>query len=126
MRYRLMYVLVARWRCKDASRRRDREPALPHHSSSTRSSLALKLFQRSALVGGSHPSLSARQLTLAHRVHFRERRVSEMEKDVVCGMDVDPSRAPASSQYKGKTYYFCCNQCKTAFDANPEQFATLT
>ena len=45
-----------------------------------------------------------------------------MEKDVVCGMEVDPASAPASSQYNGKTYYFCCKECKNKFDANPTQF----
>ena len=30
-----------------------------------------------------------------------------MEKDVVCGMQVDPAKAAGSSQYNGKTYYFC-------------------
>lgn len=46
-----------------------------------------------------------------------------MEKDVVCGMQVDPTKAAGSSQYKGKTYYFCSNGCKAKFDANPGQFA---
>ena len=27
-----------------------------------------------------------------------------MEKDVVCGMQVDPAKAAGSSQYNGKTY----------------------
>ena len=46
-----------------------------------------------------------------------------MEKDVVCGMQVDPAKAAGSSQYKGKNYYFCSAGCKAKFDANPEQFA---
>ncbi len=46
-----------------------------------------------------------------------------MEKDVVCGMQVDPAKAAGSSQDKGKTYYFCSAGCKAKFDANPEQFA---
>ena len=45
-----------------------------------------------------------------------------MEKDVVCGMQVDPAKAAGSSQYAGKTYYFCSNSCKTKFDANPGQY----
>ena len=45
-----------------------------------------------------------------------------MEKDVVCGMQVDPAKAAGSSQYSGKTYYFCSNSCKTKFDANPGQY----
>lgn len=46
-----------------------------------------------------------------------------METDVVCGMQVDPARAARTSEYQGKTYYFCSKSCKTKFDANPEQFA---
>jgi P-type Cu+ transporter len=46
-----------------------------------------------------------------------------MEKDVVCGMQVDPQHAAASTQHNGKTYYFCSVGCKTRFDANPGQYA---
>lgn len=45
-----------------------------------------------------------------------------MELDVVCGMQVDPAEAAGSSEYKGKTYYFCSTSCKAEFDANPGQF----
>jgi YHS domain-containing protein len=45
-----------------------------------------------------------------------------MEKDVVCGMQVDPAKAAGSSVYNGKTYYFCAKSCKTRFDANPQQY----
>ena len=45
-----------------------------------------------------------------------------MERDVVCGMQVDPAKAAATSDYKGKTYYFCAKICKTKFDANPQQY----
>jgi Cu+-exporting ATPase len=43
-------------------------------------------------------------------------------KDVVCGMMVDPQTAPAKSEYKGQTFYFCAKGCKVAFDKNPEKF----
>jgi YHS domain-containing protein len=33
----------------------------------------------------------------------------------------DPSKAP-KSEYKGKTYYFCCPACKPKFDADPEKY----
>jgi len=45
-----------------------------------------------------------------------------MEQDVICGMEVDPAKAAATSQYGGKTYYFCSKSCKTKFDANPAQY----
>ena len=43
-------------------------------------------------------------------------------KDPVCGMMVDPETAPAKSEYKGQTYYFCCPVCKTSFDKDPEKY----
>lgn len=46
-----------------------------------------------------------------------------MERDVVCGMQVEPSKASGSSQYDGRTFYFCSTSCKTKFDANPAQYA---
>ena len=45
-----------------------------------------------------------------------------MERDVVCGMQVDPAKAAATSEHDGRTYYFCSKTCKTKFDANPAQF----
>jgi Cu+-exporting ATPase len=46
-----------------------------------------------------------------------------MEKDVICGMQVDPKKAAGSSEYQGKTYYFCSPGCKRKFDQNPAQYA---
>ncbi len=45
-----------------------------------------------------------------------------MEKDLVCGMMVDPKTAPAKSEYNGKTYYFCSPGCKRDFDREPEKY----
>jgi Cu+-exporting ATPase len=50
-------------------------------------------------------------------------RRADMEKDVICGMQVDPARAAGTSEYNGKTYYFCSKACKSKFDANPAQYA---
>jgi P-type Cu+ transporter len=46
-----------------------------------------------------------------------------MEKDVVCGMQVDPAKAAGKSQHNGKTYYFCSKSCKAKFDADPDKYA---
>ncbi len=46
----------------------------------------------------------------------------EKVKDLVCGMMIDPATAAATSEYKGKTYYFCAKGCKAAFDKNPEKY----
>ena len=43
-------------------------------------------------------------------------------KDLVCAMMVDPKTAPAKSEYKGQTYYFCAPGCKTSFDKDPEKY----
>lgn len=42
--------------------------------------------------------------------------------DVVCGMDIDPATAAGTSEYKGKTYYFCSPGCKRSFDKDPEKY----
>ncbi len=31
-----------------------------------------------------------------------------MERDVVCGMQVDPAKAAGTSEYNGKTYILLC------------------
>jgi Cu+-exporting ATPase len=46
-----------------------------------------------------------------------------MQRDPVCGMQVDPRTAAAQSTYLGKTYYFCSPACKQQFDKNPAQYA---
>ncbi len=45
-----------------------------------------------------------------------------MAKDPVCGMEVDESSAAATSEYNGKTYYFCAPGCKKAFDGDPAKY----
>lgn len=47
-----------------------------------------------------------------------------MAKDPVCGMEIDEKKAPEKSDYKGKTYYFCSNACKGAFDKDPTKYET--
>ena len=43
-------------------------------------------------------------------------------KDPVCGMEIDPKDAVATSDYEGTTYYFCAIGCKERFDAEPAKF----
>lgn len=48
---------------------------------------------------------------------------AKLEKDLVCGMEVDPkSSGVVKAEYKGKTYYFCSKMCKKSFESNPEQY----
>ena len=44
-----------------------------------------------------------------------------MAIDPVCGMTVDEATAPATAEYKGRTYYFCAPGCKRRFEADPEK-----
>lgn len=37
-------------------------------------------------------------------------------------MDVDEDKAPAKSEYQGRTYYFCAPGCKAAFERDPEKY----
>ncbi len=46
-----------------------------------------------------------------------------MEKDPVCGMQVDAGKAAGTSEHAGQTYYFCSAGCKRKFDQNPAQYS---
>jgi len=48
-----------------------------------------------------------------------------MEKDPVCGMDVDPKTATDKTDYKGRKYYFCSAGCKKAFEKEPEKYTKV-
>lgn len=45
-----------------------------------------------------------------------------MVTDPVCKMTIDEKTAAGTSEYNGKTYYFCAPACKRKFDANPSAF----
>ena len=45
-----------------------------------------------------------------------------MERDAVCGMQVDPAKATGTSEVNGKTCCFGSKACKGKFDANPSQY----
>ncbi len=54
----------------------------------------------------------------ASNATYAKRNPNGMECPI-CTMPVD-STAVNKSDYRGKTYYFCTNQCKTRFDDDPE------
>src|ERR1700722_16458644 len=45
-----------------------------------------------------------------------------MERDPVCGMQVDPEKAPARLDHGGKTYFFCCAGCSSKFRRDPAKY----
>ncbi len=49
-----------------------------------------------------------------------------MTRDHVCQMDVDEDDAVATSYYEGDQYYFCSDDCKQRFDADPERYVSRT
>ncbi|WP_417309376.1 heavy metal translocating P-type ATPase [Devosia sp.] len=47
-------------------------------------------------------------------------------RDPVCGMVVDMDKTAHKSAYEGRAFGFCCNGCKTKFDADPELYLSAT
>jgi Cu+-exporting ATPase len=45
-----------------------------------------------------------------------------MERDPVCGMNVEPNKAAAKVEHGGKTYYFCAPGCAKRFQLAPEKY----
>ena len=46
-----------------------------------------------------------------------------METDPVCGMPVNKNWAAAQIEYGGRTYFFCIEDCRRQFAAEPERYA---
>ena len=42
--------------------------------------------------------------------------------NTTCIMSGKPVKEGVTSEYKGKTVGFCCNNCKAKFDSNPDKF----
>jgi uncharacterized membrane protein YraQ (UPF0718 family) len=47
----------------------------------------------------------------------------ELAKDPVCGMDVDTEKG-LTTEYEGKSYYFCSPHCQAAFEKEAQKYAT--
>ncbi|GEM_PF-2415502 len=45
-----------------------------------------------------------------------------MIQDPVCGMKADENSTKLITAHKGRLYAFCSISCKTAFEADPEQY----
>ncbi len=46
------------------------------------------------------------------------------DKDPVCGMNVEVESAAAREGYRGHTWYFCSEKCRSKFQADPESYVT--
>jgi len=51
-----------------------------------------------------------------------QRKERTMARDLICDMEVEEATAVATAEYQGKTYYFCAEGCKQAFEKNPEKY----
>ncbi|MCU1304770.1 MAG: copper-translocating P-type ATPase [Candidatus Sulfotelmatobacter sp.] len=47
---------------------------------------------------------------------------SSLERDPVCGMNVNPATTKHSYDHDGKNYYFCCAPCVEKFKADPSKY----
>lgn len=45
-----------------------------------------------------------------------------MAKDPVCGMEIEEADAVGSVEYEDKTYYFCSEDCREEFQADPSAY----
>jgi Cu+-exporting ATPase len=50
----------------------------------------------------------------------------KIERDPVCGMNVDPAKAAASVEHDRKLYHFCCKGCADKFKGDPQKYLALT
>jgi Cu+-exporting ATPase len=70
-----------------------------------------------------HPKQSDRTPTkIEEPVIVKQGEEGIMATDPVCHMEVDEKKAAATSEYRGKKYYFCAVGCKKAFDKNPDKY----
>ena len=51
-----------------------------------------------------------------------QQKAEDTAKDPVCGMSVKIAGAKYTYDYKGMTYYFCSEGCKTAFSKEPDKY----
>ncbi len=59
-----------------------------------------------------------------HHHHHDAHSQDAVIRDPVCGMTVDPNAGKPSLDYQGRTFHFCCNGCRTKFEAASETYLT--
>lgn len=53
---------------------------------------------------------------------YAQQTDDEMVKCAVSGKEMKKSEAKGSLEYKGETYYFCCDNCIESFKEDPEKY----
>src|SRR5258708_38337388 len=47
---------------------------------------------------------------------------AQLERDPVCGMNVNPATAKHTHEHAGRKYYFCCGKCLEKFSSSPDHY----
>ena len=81
----------------------------------------LRTYQRPALAAAGESGSENQTIIDVERYEPEKENDMTTVKDVVCGMDIDPNTASSQMEYRGKTYYFCSNDCHTKFIAEPQK-----
>jgi YHS domain-containing protein len=71
------------------------------------------------------PSTAAAPEAAAPTHRAAEHAVPARAKDPVCGMEVDPKEAASAGRtgrHEGRTYYFCSDECRKNFQADPAKY----
>jgi Cu+-exporting ATPase len=61
-----------------------------------------------------------------HHHHEHAGTPTEIVRDPVCGMTVDPAAGKPSAEHDGRIYHFCSNGCKTKFETDPKTYLAAT
>jgi Cu+-exporting ATPase len=56
------------------------------------------------------------------RLNRRGVTMTNLVKDPVCGMKVNPGNAAATAEHNGRKYYFCCRPCAEKFQIDPLRY----
>jgi len=57
-----------------------------------------------------------------HATQLSAGQASDLAKDPVCGMSVDPEAARHSYEHAGTTFWFCCAGCRDKFARDPQHY----
>jgi hypothetical protein len=75
----------------------------------------------------SHAARHSAHVTATHPApHGPPHLALDTTTDPVCGMSVASDSAAVHRQHAGHDYYFCCEGCAAAFDAEPDRYAVTT
>ncbi|MCL6432206.1 MAG: YHS domain-containing protein [Anaerolineae bacterium] len=45
-----------------------------------------------------------------------------LPRDPVCGLEIHPDDVDSWVEYGGTQYFFCCPECRRAFEESPEEY----